>query len=138
MIDRKLKEQLVLARTMYGEARGDGDAGMVAVAHVILNRAASPGWWGIDLTSVALKPWQFSAWNENDPNSKLIADLKPGNGNWIFDRAYDLAGAVLIGNLPDSTGGATHYHNQSVNPSWATGAIQTARIGGHSFFKGVA
>jgi N-acetylmuramoyl-L-alanine amidase len=133
-----MKEQLVLARTMYGEARGDGDTGMIAVGHVILNRVANPGWWGIDITSVALKPWQFSAWNHNDPNRDIISILQPHQGNWVFDRAYELAGRVLAGDLPDTTGGATHYHNQSVHPSWATGAIQTARIGGHSFFKGVA
>ena len=35
-----------LARTLWGEARGEGRAGMQAVANVIRNRAARPGWWG--------------------------------------------------------------------------------------------
>ena len=35
-----------LARTIWGEARGEGSAGMQAVANVVMNRAAIGGWWG--------------------------------------------------------------------------------------------
>lgn len=130
--------QLVMARTMYGEARGEGATGMQAVGNVILNRSLVGGWWGDDVISVALKPWQFSTWNANDPNRDKIASLQPGD-NDLFDQAYEIAGALLRDELPDVTGGATHYYADYIDaPNWTAGAIQTATIGRHLFFKGVA
>lgn len=35
----------VVARTIWGEARREGATGMQAVACVIANRVAAPGWW---------------------------------------------------------------------------------------------
>ncbi len=69
----------VLARTLWGEARGEGSTGMEAVASVILNRvevAKRRGhyWWGNKIIQVCQKPYQFSCWNKQDPNfKKLIA-----------------------------------------------------------------
>ena len=77
-----------LARTVWGEARGEGEAGMAAVAAVIRNRidvsAAHGGkyWWGRDWISVCQARSQFSCWNPGDPNrAKLLAvddsEIKP-------------------------------------------------------------
>ncbi|WP_420724035.1 cell wall hydrolase [Hwanghaeella sp. LZ110] len=135
----KLNEaQLTMARTMYGEARGEGATGMQAVGNVIMNRALLGGWWGNSIVSVALKPWQFSAWNANDPNRDVIANLMPGD-NQTFDLAYEIAGKLIDGDLPDITGGATHYYADTISePGWARGANQTAYIGHHKFFNEVA
>ena len=38
--------------------------------------------------------------------------------------------------IPDMTGGATHYHANWVNPSWAQQFPQTAEIGVHLFYLG--
>ena len=65
----------IAARTIWGEARGEGPEGMRAVAHVIANRATKGGWWGDTLWSVCLKPWQFSCWNLSDPNRQKLLDL---------------------------------------------------------------
>ena len=35
----------ILARTLYGEARGEGTEGMEAVANVIMNRYRKPKWY---------------------------------------------------------------------------------------------
>lgn len=126
--------QLVMARTMYGEARGEGEAGMVAVAHVIMNRAALPRWWGDSIISVAMKPYQFSAWNEDDPNRAIIENLLPGYDP-VFDLAYDLAGKVISGEIADPTGGATHYHTSSIDPHWNDDMLKTALIGAHEFYR---
>jgi spore germination cell wall hydrolase CwlJ-like protein len=67
VIDVPFDTQGVLARTLWAEARSQGGEGMHAVANVILNRAAQPDWWGKDIRSVCLAPYQFSCWNENDP-----------------------------------------------------------------------
>lgn len=124
-----------MARTVWGEARGEGDAGIAAVAWVIKNRAAKPGWWGRTIKEVCLKKWQFSCWNADDPNSSKCAVLDESNDS--FRHIRDICRAVIEGTIPDLTGGATHYHAKSVHPSWAATALPCAVIGGHLFYKGV-
>ena len=41
-----------MARTIWGEARGEGTAGMVAVGNVILNRVAAGSWYGLSVSEV--------------------------------------------------------------------------------------
>ena len=70
------KETDILARTIYGEARGESISGMEAVASVVLNRVAFANrrgrfWWGNSIAEVCRAPKQFSCWNQ------LPADL-PG------------------------------------------------------------
>jgi N-acetylmuramoyl-L-alanine amidase len=68
----------ILARTIYGEARGEKIGGMEAVASVVINRVKRAEkkngryWWGNSVRDVCLKKWQFSCWNVNDPNRKKI------------------------------------------------------------------
>lgn len=128
----------IVARTLWGEARGEIRHGLVAVAHVIRNRAAAPGWWGKDVESVCLKPYQFSCWNRGDPNYPYLAGLKAIPGR-EYVRCREVAVAVLEGLEPDPTRGATHYHAKSmrVPPKWTHGATLTTVIGGHRFFKDV-
>jgi len=126
----------VMARTLWGEARGEGRDGMRGVACVILNRAGDPGWWGRSVAEVCLKPWQFSCWLESDPNRvKLLAV----DGR---DRAYATALSVavdaLAGILPDYTFGATHYHTLDCAPAWAKGRTPCAVIGRHAFYNDIA
>jgi hypothetical protein len=52
-----------LARTIYGEARGENMLGKRAVAHVILNRVKANSWWGKTIAGVCRYKWQFSCWN---------------------------------------------------------------------------
>ena len=70
-----------LARTIYGEARGESRQGKIAVACVILNRVKRKkmcGWREINGYKVAtvaatcLKPWQFSCWNKIMTSDKII------------------------------------------------------------------
>ena len=41
----KESDILALSQTIWGEARGEGDDGMTAVAHVVLNRWRSGKWF---------------------------------------------------------------------------------------------
>lgn len=114
-----------LARTIWGEARGEGSAGMQAVAAVILNRVAIAQekggyWWGANVIAVCRKPWQFSCWNGNDPNRpKLLAvDAR----DLHFATALRIARRAIYSTLPDPTAGATHYHAAGITPSWARGS----------------
>ena len=73
----------ILARTIYGEARGETDEGKRAVGLCILNRYRSNKWFaGNTIAETCQKPWQFSCWNKKDPNCEKItmateAVLKP-------------------------------------------------------------
>ena len=51
------KETDILARTIYGEARGESISGMEAVASVVLNRVAFAKrrgcfWWGKEMIPI--------------------------------------------------------------------------------------
>ena len=120
-----------MARTMYGEARGEGAKGMQAVGNVIMNRVKAGGWYGASVKDVCLKPKQFSCWNENDPNRKIILNATDAQ----LKQARTIAEQVISGELPDITGGATHYYaNYISKPSWAKSMTQTAQIGSHIFY----
>lgn len=128
----------ILARTLWGEARGEGTAGMQAVAAVILNRVAvararGGAWWGNDVISVCQKPWQFSCWNRSDPNMRKVMAVCADDV--YFRNAMAVARSALAGVLPDPTGGATHYHAVGTSPDWARTASPTAVIGRHVFYR---
>ncbi len=127
-----------VARTIWGEARGEGEAGMTAVANVIFNRwiDAVEGvvtWWGSTFKEICHAPYQFSAWNSNDPNrAKMLAvtDADPQ-----FRIALGLAQKCTNGTLADLTGGATSYYDTSITaPSWAASMTRTAQIGRLIFY----
>jgi hypothetical protein len=124
----------ILAKTILGEARGEGDAGMAAVAQVILNRANS-GQFSNDPAGVALQPYQFSTWNSgaggNNPQQ-----FAPGSSQ--YQRALDIVNRVAGGQIPDATNGALYYHAPSVSPSWSSGVNKygTTTIGNHIFYNG--
>lgn len=131
-----------LARTIWAEARGEGVAGMEAVAAVIMNRVKAdlgndkkPDWWGEGVEGVCKKPWQFSCWNMDDPNrDKLlsVSDRDP----W-FRTAQEVAKRALDGSLADPTKGATHYLVDRLADvtSWSKGKEPVAKIGRHLFYR---
>lgn len=128
----------VLARTLWGEARGEGSAGMQAVACVVLNRVAEAEkrgrmWWGNNIIQVCQKPYQFSCWNRSDPNYKKLQAVDEENHH--FAHAMRIARAAIMGELSDPTGGATHYHAAGLTPYWARGEKPSAVIGRHIFYR---
>lgn len=123
-----------LARTIWSEARGDGTAGMTAVANVVMNRVKDGGWWGSTVCSVCLCPEQFSCWDGDDPNrAKLLAvtDADPQ-----FVEAQGIATQAVAGKLADTTGGADSYYAVSIPaPYWIASAKFTVQIGHQLFYK---
>lgn len=127
----------VLARTLWGEARGEGSTGMEAVASVILNRAEigrrmGGYWWGNNVIQVCQKPYQFSCWNKQDPNFKKL--LSVTEADMHFATAVRVARRAMLGFVKDQTIGATHYHTLDILPKWAKGQKPTTRIGHHIFY----
>jgi murein DD-endopeptidase MepM/ murein hydrolase activator NlpD len=129
---------LTLARTIYGEARGEIPAGRAAVAHVVMNRLRIRFRGDDTVTKVCRSRLQFSCWNLNDPNRRIIEGIRPG-ANKVFDQCCETADQVMKGQLADNTDTATHYYSVEIpRPNWARPpAIQTTRIGTHAFFKNV-
>lgn len=128
-----------LARTIYGEARGElhhpsgGVKSLHAVAWVIKNRAALKQ-YSSSIREVCTQSWQFSCWNVRDPNREIL--LKATFADTIFQQCYLAATTVLFGNIEDCTHGATHYHSTSIRtPYWAVGHAPTITIGHHVFYK---
>jgi N-acetylmuramoyl-L-alanine amidase len=128
-------EAAIAARTIWGEARGEGPAGMRAVAHVLLNRLGG-GRWGANLFDVCLAPYQFSCWLHGDPNRPKMIGLPEDDPTLrLCEIAFDAARAARDA---DPTAGATHYYaDTSAPPTWAAGLSPTAHLGHHLFFAGV-
>ena len=133
----------VMARTIYGEARGEGVQGMQAVGWVIRNRSeidlwgdGRPDWWGETIQEVCFKKWQFSCWNFGDPNRIKLVKLSTLNP--MYKLCLNAAAAVLVENLPaDPTKGACHYHHIRLRPDWATEAQPSLRLFNHLFYAGI-
>lgn len=125
-----------LARTIWGEARGEMDPGMAAVAWAVMNRVSHPRWWGNDISNVCTTPWQFSCWNSNDLNRpKLLAVTAESDP--YFAKALGIAGQVISGQIADPTDGATSYFDRRMPewPRWSVGREPCAVIGHHLFYR---
>lgn len=130
----------ILARTIYGEARGESISGQEAIASVVLNRVAFAKrkgryWWGNNVAEVCKAPKQFSCWNENDANCRLLQKVDETNISFCICKRIALR--ALSGVLEDMTNNATHYHTLKVRPKWAYGKIPCAEIGHHAFYNDI-
>lgn len=129
-----LEDLWLLARTIFGEARGQPFEGQKAVAHVVFNRVSfRPGDPDHSIASACLRWLQFSAWNENDPNRirLLGADL----GESAFRIA--LRAALEAYDEKDFTLGSRHYHTKTIKPKWAVGHEPVVMIGDHVFYNDI-
>lgn len=127
----------ILARTLWGEARGESPDGLRGVAAVVLNRAnrRPPWWWGSSVEEVCTKPFQFSCWNLADANrAKLLAVT---TSDAAFRDCMLIAHEAIADGLEDRTAGATHYHHASMVPVWAVGRTPCIEIGRHRFYNDI-
>ncbi|CAG1021765.1 Spore cortex-lytic enzyme [Patescibacteria group bacterium] len=125
-----------LARTLWGEARGEEKAGREAVASVVLNRLKKPRRFGKTIEKVCKKPFQFSCWNSDDPNLHQLKKVDASNP--IFAECLAIATNAANGNLQDTTLGADHYHTKGVHPAWSQGKTPCVTIGNHLFFNNIS
>lgn len=129
-------------RTVYGEARGETDAGKQCVAWAIRNRVeidlhndGKPDWWGEGVKGVCLAKWQFTCWADHN-RSKLLT-VSPADR--VARACQAAVRAVFGGVLSDPTGRATHYYAPKLvtTPSWARGKTPSHAEGGHLFFANI-
>ena len=108
-----------LARTVYGEARGESFEGQVAVAAVVLNRVES-GRFGNGIREVIFQPNAFTAVRDGQYY------LQPNAAS------YEAAQAALNG--WDPTNGAVYYWNPVTATSrWVRTRTVINTIGNHVF-----
>lgn len=130
-----LSDLEIISRTIWGENRGGRETGMANVASVILNRAKSGiTWWGKDIRSVCLCPWQFSCWNFNDPNRTKVLSVTQSDPE--YSAALAVGMEAIAGTLPDSVNGATSYYARSMKipPKWSIGHKPVAEDAGQLYF----
>ena len=132
-------EVRLLAATAWGEARSEGENGMRAVAHVMVNRIGDR--FGEDLATVILSPKQFSVWNRGDPNRRTVVNLARDPSSVATDPEWAVADRVarevLSGQSIDPTSGALFYHTRAVRPRWARVGQGRQVIGQHIFYADV-
>ena len=129
-----LEDRDYLIRTIAFEAAHEPALGKAAVAHVVLNRKKSGG-WGRTVKEIVTQPWQFEPWmtRRNEIEQLVPDDLR-------YKKAARIADAVLEGDMPDPTAGATHFLNATIVrqrrggslPSWARS--EGLVIGRHTFY----
>jgi Cell Wall Hydrolase len=106
-----LEDRDYLIRTVVFEAANEPSLGKAAVAHVVLNRKKS-GRWGHQIKKIVTQPWQFEPWMTR---RREIENLSPNDPR--YRRAARIADAVLGGEIPDPTSGATHFLNGAIVPA---------------------
>ncbi len=120
-----------LARTIYWEARGEGDAGMHAVASVVMNRLRHAGFpktvCGVVTQGHEEGACQFSWWCDGRQDD--AEEHEP------YTAAKEIARRALNRQLADRTNGALYYHHQRLTPSWSKEYTRTVEIGAHVFYK---
>jgi len=138
----------VLAALLVKEAGGEKDyiAGMAGVMNTIASRANNnPS----NYIKVALKPKQFSAFNNIKSQQDLVNTVAQTKTHPRFNAAKQMVVSASRGTLPNLIGSAKHYHvtkgPSKVTPSWSSPqyggsnplAKPTTTIGNHTFFSGV-
>jgi hypothetical protein len=145
-----LPAEQLLTIVAYGEAGNQDVEGMMAVLNVIRNRTLDTQFYDTEIfnltndayKAVALKKWQFSMFNLDDPvraKAENWANNFQNNlvSNSTFRQAYDIAQMLVGGTLSDNTGGATFYLNPAgvtQMPQWASVIPFIGQIGDHLFF----
>lgn len=141
---------VIMAATIWGEARGEPYQGKFAVACVIMNRLNRPGWWsrqpadGVPddtIAAVCVDPMQFSCWNKSDPQSGRVRQRAVNAQACLGDFAYRqclLAALEAVDRvIEDPTKGSTHYHTKDVFPQWALRKSPVVAIGHHLFYNNI-
>jgi hypothetical protein len=130
----------LMTRTLLGEADQTPE-GWQALANIIKNRVNSRAWGPNTRVGPVLNAnKQFSVWNNTPKMQALAARVRATpTSDPNYQRAATVLQQVFNDQLPDNTGGATHYYapKQMPNgqaPDWALGE-QGRMIGSQIFYR---
>jgi spore germination cell wall hydrolase CwlJ-like protein len=123
------EQEQCIAVAIYHEARGEPFDGQLAVAEVIMNRAAS-GRYPTSWCAVVKQPWQFSFVH---PRSGRIPAVNTSSPAWAYAQALT---RIAVNNLADALpGDVLWYHADYVAPSWGRRLARVDQIGAHIFYR---
>ena len=121
------EEQQCLATAVYFEARGESLEGQLAVARVVINRAAS-GKYPASWCAVVKQPWQFSF-----VRAGQFPRVDSASESW---RKAQAIARIAVKNaaevLPTDV---LWYHADYVAPSWGRRLTRVNKIGTHIFYR---
>jgi N-acetylmuramoyl-L-alanine amidase len=118
-----------IAVAIYHEARGESLDGQLAVARVIMNRAAS-GKYPSSWCGVVKQPWQFSFVN---PRTGHHPSVDEGSAAWR--KALGITRLAISNTVPTLSNDVLWYHADYVAPSWGRRLTRAQKIGTHIFYR---
>jgi len=116
-----------LATAVYFEARGESVEGQLAVAHVVMNRAAS-GRYPPDWCSVVKQHAQFSFVRHGE---FPYADTNSA----AWQKAEAVAQLAAANVVPSVSNDVLWYHANYVAPTWRRSLQEVQQIGAHIFYR---
>ncbi|MBD7941717.1 cell wall hydrolase [Brevundimonas guildfordensis] len=121
-----------LTQAAYYEARGEGRDGMSAVVQVVLNRVRHSAYpdsiCGVVYQGANRKTGcQFSF--------TCNGAMRGAVNRAAWNRARDVAGKALSGQVFAAVGNATHFHTTAVSPSWRNRLVRVNQVGDHLFYR---
>lgn len=121
------REMECLAGAVYFESRGEPLAGQLAVAQVVINRAAS-GVFPADYCGVVYQRAQFSF-----VRGGSMPHIRRGSAAWA--RAKAVARIAHEGLWESKAGDALYFHATHVSPRWRHSKQALATIDSHIFYR---
>jgi spore germination cell wall hydrolase CwlJ-like protein len=118
-----------MAVAVYHEARGESLEGQLAVARVIMNRAASgkyPSTW----CGTVKQPWQFSFVN---PKTGEYPAVNTSSAAWA--KAEAITRLAVSNAVPSLDTDVLWYHATYVAPGWGKRLTRASKIGTHIFYR---
>lgn len=116
-----------IATAVYFEARGESLEGQLAVARVVMNRAAS-GRYPTSWCEVVKQPWQFSFVRHG-----RFPAVDEGSDAWR--KAQAITRIALSNAAPSLATDVLWYHADYVAPSWGRRLTRVDKIGAHIFYR---
>jgi len=141
-VDTLILPDLLAISTILAEAGNQPFNGMVAVGEVIRERTRRKYNSDGSLIGTLLLPWQFSCWNQDPINRRLMirslmlislsATIPQGSINNAI-AAWEASKTSNVSNK------AVLYHTVNIGPSWIKSpkVIKTVQIGDHLFYNEV-
>jgi len=121
------EEANCIATAVYFEARGESLEGQLAVARVIMNRAAS-GQYPASWCSVVKQPSQFSFVRHGQ-----FPAINTASAAWA--KAQGVTRLAMANVIPSLSNDVLWYHADYVNPSWGHRLSMAQKIGQHIFYR---
>jgi len=121
------EEANCIATAVYFEARGESLEGQLAVARVVMNRAAS-GKYPASWCQTVKQPWQFSFVRRGqfpavDTNCEA------------WRKAQGVTRLAIANVVPSLSNDVLWYHADYVDPSWGHNLTKVEKIGAHIFYR---